>query len=164
MFQRGLIAATGAATLVVLLGLSGTLDLARASDFSVSAVQFTDDGGLQVADWVRHNTSPTALFVVADDHNNPIPTLAGRRELIGYPGWLWTYGLADYTQKGADDLLILSGAPSAPELVRKYGVDYVMIGRQEIDLGASRAYWDEHATKVYDRLGYTVYRIQAEGL
>jgi hypothetical protein len=159
MFQRGLIAATGAAALLVLLGLSGTLDLARASDFSVSAVQFTDDGGLQVADWVRHNTSPTALFAVADDHNNPIPTLAGRRELIGYPGWLWTYGLADYTQKGVDDVLILSGAPSTPQLVRKYGVDYVMIGQQEIDLGASRAYWDKHATKVYDRLGYTVYKV-----
>jgi len=37
------------------------------------------------------NTSPTALFVVADEHNSPIPTLAGRRVLIGYAGWLWTY-------------------------------------------------------------------------
>jgi hypothetical protein len=159
LFQRGPIAATGAAALLVLLGLSGTLDLARASDFSVSAVQFTDGGGLQVADWARHNTSPTALFAVADDHNNPIPTLAGRRELIGYPGWLWTYGLADFGQKGEDDRLILRGAPSTPELVRKYGVDYVMIGPQELNLGASRAYWDEHATLVYDRLGYAVYRV-----
>jgi hypothetical protein len=159
MFQRGLILATAAAALMVLLGLSGTLDLARASDFSVSSVQFTDTGGLQVADWVRGNTSPTALFAVADDHNNPIPTLAGRRELIGYPGWLWTYGLADFGQKGADLRLILTGAPSTPQLVRKYGVDYVMIGPQELDLGASRAYWDEHGTMVYNHLGYTVYKV-----
>ena len=159
MFRRGPIAATGAAALLVLLCLSGTLDLARASDFSVSSVQFTDAGGLQVADWVRNNTSPTALFAVADDHNNPIPTLAGRRELIGYPGWLWTYGLADFGQKGEDLRLILTGAASAPQLVRKYGVDYVMIGPQELDLGASRAYWDEHATMVYNRLGYSIYRI-----
>jgi hypothetical protein len=58
-----------------------------------------------------------------------------------------------------DDLVILAGAPPTPELVRKYGVAYVMIGPQELSVGASRAYWDEHARKVYDRLGYSVYRI-----
>jgi hypothetical protein len=159
MFQRGPGSVIVAATLLVLLGLSGALDLARASDFSVSAVQFTDSGGLQVADWVRTHTSPTALFVVADEHNSPIPTLAGRRILIGYPGWLWTYGLPDYVQKGADDKRILDGDPSTPDLVRKYGVDYVMIGPQEVPRGASRAYWDEHGTLVYDNGEYAVYRV-----
>ncbi len=159
MFRRGPGSVIVASTLLVLLGLSGALDLARASDFNVSAVQFTDSGGLQVADWVRSHTSPTALFVVADEHNSPIPTLAGRRILIGYPGWLWTYGLPDYVQKGADDKRILDGDPSTPELVRQYGVDYVMIGPQELPRGASRAYWDEHGTLVYDNGEYAVYRV-----
>ena len=87
---------------------------------------------MKVADWVRDHTSPTAVFAVADDHNSPIPTLAGRRELIGYAGWLWTYGLADYIQKGEDDKRILGGDPSALDLSRKYHVDYVMIGPQEV--------------------------------
>jgi hypothetical protein len=159
MFQRGPGSVIVASTLLILLGLSGALDLARASDFSVSAVQFTDSGGLQVADWVRTHTSPTALFVVADEHNSPIPTLAGRRILIGYPGWLWTYGLPDYVQKGADDKRILDGDPSTPELVKQYGVDYVMIGPQELPRGASRAYWDEHGALVYDNGEYAVYRV-----
>jgi len=159
MFQRGPGSVIVASTLLVLLGLSGALDLARASDFSVSAVRFTDSGGLQVADWVRTHTSPTALFVVADEHNSPIPTLAGRRILIGYPGWLWTYGLPDYIQKGADDKRILDGDPSTPELVKQYGVDYVMIGPQELPRGASRAYWDEHGTLIYDNGEYAVYRV-----
>jgi hypothetical protein len=159
MLRRGPGSVIVASTLLVLLGLSGALDLARASDFSVSAVQFTDAGGLQVADWVRTHTSPNALFVVADEHNSPIPTLAGRRILIGYPGWLWTYGLPDYVQKGADDKRILDGDPSTPELVRQYGVDYVMIGPQELPRGASRAYWDEHGTLVYDNGEYAVYRV-----
>lgn len=159
MLRRGGPAAAAACVLLVLLGLSGALDLARASDFSVSAVLFTDSGGLQVAAWVRANTSPTAIFVVANQHNNPIPTLTGRRELVGYPGWLWTYGLPDYAQKGSDDKLILDGAPSTPELVRKYRVDYVMIGPQELEIGASRAYWDEHGTLVYNQMGYAVYRV-----
>jgi len=142
-----------------LLGLSGALDLARASDFTVSSNQFTDEGGLKVADWVRNHTSPTAVFAVADEHNSPIPTLAGRRELIGYAGWLWTYGLADYLQKSADDKRILAGDPSALTLVRKYHVDYVMIGPQEVPRGGSRAYWEQHATLVYDDGEYAVYQV-----
>jgi hypothetical protein len=159
MFQRGPGSAIVASILLVVLGLSGALDLARASDYSVSAVQFTDAGGLQVADWVRGHTSPTAMFVVADEHNSPIPTLAGRRVMIGYPGWLWTYGLPDYVQKGADAQLILDGDSAAMDLVRRYGVDYVMIGPQEIPRGASRNYWDQHGTLVYDSGGYAVYKV-----
>jgi hypothetical protein len=151
-----------AALAIVLLMLSGFLDLARASNFRVSAVMFTDSGGLRVADWVRSNTSPTALFVVADEHNSPIPSLAGRRVLLGYPAWLWTYGLADYVQKGEDDKRILQGDPATPGLVRKYGVDYVMIGPQEVNLGASLAYWDVHGVKVYDDGEYAVYRVKID--
>jgi len=159
MLKRGPLTAVLAVAVMVVLGLSGGLDLARASDFKVSANQFTDAGGLKVADWVRNHTSPTALFAVADDHNSPIPTLAGRRELIGYSGWLWTYGLADYVRKGADDKLILGGDSSTPALIRKYHVDYVMIGPQEVPLGGSRAYWEQHATLVYNDGEYAVYRV-----
>ena len=159
LFQRGPGSAVVATAMLVLLCLSGALDLARASDFSVSAVQFTDAGGLQVADWVRANTNPYAVFVVADEHNSPIPTLGGRRELIGYPGWLWTYGLPDYIQKGVDERLILQGAPSTPALVRQYAVSYVVIGPQELARGASRAYWDEHGTLVYNNGEYAVYKV-----
>jgi hypothetical protein len=161
MFRRGPVTATAAAVMLVLLGLSGALDLARASDFSVSAVRFTDSGGLRVAQWARDHTGARAIFVVADEHNSPIPTLAGRRELVGYPGWLWTYGLPDWQKKSADNKLILGGDESTPELLRKYGVDYVMIGPQEIAHGASRAYWDEHAVRVYDSDGYAVYRTKS---
>jgi hypothetical protein len=159
MLRRGPGTAIVAVGMMVLLGLSGALDLARASDFSVSSVRFTDAGGLKVADWVRAHTSPDAIFAVADEHNNPIPTLAGRRELIGYPGWLWTYGLPDYVQKGVDEKLILDGDPSTPSLVAHYGVDYVMIGPQELAIGASLAYWGDHATLVYGDGEYSVYRV-----
>jgi len=159
MFQRGPGSKFLATALLAVLVLGGALDLARASDYSVSAVQLTDARGLEVAEWVRLHTSPTSVFVVAPEHNSPIPTLAGRRELIGYPGWLWTYGLPDYVQKGDDDKRILAGDPAAPELVKKYGISYVMIGPQEIPLGASRAYWDEHGTLVYDNGEYAVYKV-----
>ena len=159
MFRAGIATSIVAVVVLVLLCFSGLLDLTRASDYTVSTNLFTDSGGLEVADWVRHNTSPDAVFAVANQHNSPVPTLAGRRELVGYPGWLWTYGLADYQQKSDDDKKILEGDLSALDLVRKYRIDYVMIGPQEIAIGASPAYWDDHGTKVYDRDGYAVYRV-----
>jgi hypothetical protein len=161
LFKRGGGAAALAAALLVLLGLSGALDLARASDFTVSSNEFTDAKGLQVADWVRQNTSPEAVFVVADEHNSPIPTLAGRRILIGFPGWLWTYGLGDYLRKGNDARLILRGDQSTADLVDHYGIGYVLIGPQELasSRGADPAYWNRHGTVVYTNGEYTVYRV-----
>ena len=160
MLRRGPLTAVPAVIVMVLLGLSGFLDLTRASDFTVSNVQFTDAGGLKAAEWVRTHTPPNAVFAVAAEHNSPIPTLAGRRELVGYPGWLWTYGLADYVQKADDDRRILQGDPSALELARKYGIDYVMIGPQEVPQGGSRAYWEQHGTVVYDDGEYAIYRVR----
>jgi hypothetical protein len=160
LYKRGPEAAFLASVLLVLLVLSGTVDLVRASDYNVSSYQLIDARGLQLADWVRANTPSDAVFAVADDHNSPIPTLTGRRILIGYPGWLFTYGLADYIQKGTDDKLILAGDPSAPDLIRKYGVTYVLIGPQELDpaVGANAAYWAQHGQLVYDNGEYRVYR------
>jgi len=67
--------------------------------------------------------------------------------------------MPDYIQKGIDETKILNGDPAALDLVRSYGVNYVMIGPQEIPRGASRAYWDQHGTLVYDSGEYAVYRV-----
>ncbi len=161
LFKRGPLGAVFASMLLVALVLSGALDLARASDPTVSSYQFTDAKGLQVADWVRQNTSPYAVFAVADEHNNPIATLSGRRVMVGYPGWLYTYGVSDYQQKGADEVLILQGAPTTTDLVDKYGVGYVLIGPQELadPRNASIAYWDQYGTRVYTNGEYSVYKV-----
>ena len=162
MFKRGPAGVAIASFCLLALCLSGALDLARASDPQVSSYQFTDTKGLQVADWVRRNTSPDAVFVVADEHNNPVATLGGRRILIGYPGWLWTYGLNDYAQKGIDERLILEGDPSAPDLVHEYGIGYLLIGPQELadPRNADVAYWDEHGSLVYTNGEYSVYKVK----
>src|SRR5207302_5076721 len=59
LLRLGPLTAVVAVAMMVLLGLSGALDLARASDFDQSKVLFTDPGGIKVADWGRRNTSPT---------------------------------------------------------------------------------------------------------
>jgi hypothetical protein len=143
------------------LMLAGTLDLARTLDRSASSALFTDTGGIQVAQWVRAHTPPRSVFLVAPEHNEPVPTLGGRAVVAGYPGWLWTYGLADWGQRTQDVDTMLRGEQGTVELARAYGVDYVVLGPQELGgHHASSAYWDAHARRVYSSGGYTVYQVR----
>jgi hypothetical protein len=148
------------AVLAVALTLSGALDLARTLDRTVSSALFTDTGGIHAALWIRTHTAPHATFLAAPEHNEPVPTLGGRAVVAGYPGWLWTYGLADWSQRTQDVDLMLRGDPSTPALLRAYGVDYVVLGPQEINgHRASPAYWETHGRRVYSSGGYTVYEV-----
>ncbi|HXM53750.1 MAG TPA: hypothetical protein VOB72_00040 [Candidatus Dormibacteraeota bacterium] len=150
-----------AVALFLSLVVSGAVDLGRAVAPGALEAQFTDAGGVAVANWARANTDPGAIFLVAPAHNEPIPTLGGRRVMVGYGGWLWTYGLADWGQKTADAQRMLRGDPATPALLQKYGVTYVVIGPQELSgVSANPAYFDGTAQRVYSSGGYTVYRVR----
>jgi uncharacterized membrane protein len=143
------------------LCLAGGLDAARYADFTVSSIRFTDNAGLDVAAWTRDHTAPHAIFLVAYDHDSPIPTLAGRRVVLGYPGWIWTYGISDWIGKEQDVQTMLQGGSETDALVRKYGVQYVVIGPQErlAPISASDSYWRSHAELAYSNGEYTIYRV-----
>ena len=161
LLKSGLEARVVAYALLLTLTLSGAVDLARSIGPSALEAQFTDAGGVQVASWARAHTDPTAVFLVAPAHNEPIPTLGGRRVMVGYGGWLWTYGLSDWGQKTNDAERMLRGDPATPQLLRQYGIDYVVIGPQELSgVNANPAYYDSSAQKVYASGGYTVYRVR----
>jgi hypothetical protein len=150
-----------AAACVVLLVLTGGIDLYRASNYSISSqnLLFTDAGGVRVAAWVRDNTDRQATFLVAHEHNNPVMALAGRRVVLGSPGWLWSYGI-DYSTSQLDVERMLRGDPQTPELVRRYHVDYVVIGPQERSdqYHANADYWRANATQVREDGDYLVFK------
>ena len=161
LLRRGLPSRITAYALAASMMLSGALDLGRALDSSSAAALFTSPRGLQVATWAREHTEPTAVFLVAPVHNDPIPTLAGRRVVVGYPGWLWTYGLTDWAPRSHDAELMLKGDPATPDLLRRYGVSYVVLGPEDASIqGSNAAYFDRTADRVYSNGDYTVYRIR----
>lgn len=161
LFTMGPIWIAAAVALSVLLGLAGTLDLARTLDTHQSAILFTDGNGLRVAAWTRTNTPPDAVFLTSTDHNEPVPSLGGRRVVMGYTGWVWSYGLSDWSSKEADVHTMLRGSAQTPELLKRYGVSYVVIGPQERadPYLATDTYWSLHGQVVYSDGEYTVYKL-----
>jgi hypothetical protein len=56
---------------------------------------------------------------------------------------------------------MLRGDPATVGLLRQYGVDYVVIGPQELSgVGANQTYFASMGTQVYSGGGYTVYRVR----
>ncbi|HKF75564.1 MAG TPA: hypothetical protein VKF59_05435 [Candidatus Dormibacteraeota bacterium] len=159
---RGRLAARVVAyALAAALMLSGALDLGRALDPAATSALFTSSAGVGVADWARTHTDPGATFLVAPVHNEPIPTLAGRRVMVGYGGWLWTYGLSDWQRRTADAQMMLQGDPSTPALLRRYRIDYVVLGPEDAAVqGSNRAYYDQHEERVFTDGDYVVYRVR----
>jgi hypothetical protein len=150
------------AAVFAILTLAGCLSLVRGSNYTISSALFADARGIQAAAWVRSHTEPDAVLLLAPDHNEPVADLAGRRLVVGYPGWLWTYGLDDWGAKNADAQTMLRGGESTPMLARLYGVRYVVIGPHELNpnVAANPAYWDAAADRIYTNGSYTVYRVR----
>jgi len=151
--------------MMLVLCLAGGLDAARNTDFTVSSIRFTDNAGLDVAAWSRNHTAPHAVFLAAYNHDSPISTLGARRVVLGYPGWIWTYGISDWIGKEQDVQAMLQGRPEAAALVRRYRVEYVVIGPQEREapFSANDAYWQSHADLVYANAEYHVYKVAQPG-
>ena len=87
---------------------------------------------LDMAQYVKTYTSPTAIFATYPDHNSPINNLAGRVILMGYPGTLWVHGI-DYGQREANLKTIFAGTDwnLSTSLLQSYHVDYILIGNYE---------------------------------
>jgi hypothetical protein len=125
--RRG--AGRAAATVaLVLLTLAGGLDVWRVVSRAETYIIF-DTAAVEFGDRMREATPPRALVLHVPTYRSPV-YLAGRRSLLGYPGHIWSQGLEAGT-RAADISRMYVGGPDAPELMRSYGVDYVMYGPEE---------------------------------
>jgi hypothetical protein len=147
---------TGFAIVGILLLLvttaSGALDLNHASQKSLPNVSFQllDNQELKVADWAQANTSRDAIFLTGWKNNHPILTLSRRVVVMGYPGWLWTWGLSGFVERQNDVIEMYRGDARTQSLLRKYGVAYVVIGPQERgEIAANVNYYESRYPLAY---------------
>lgn len=80
---------------------------------------------------VKANVPEDAVILTASKHNHPVSTLSGRKVLMGYPGWLWSYGI-DYAARQEEIEAIFAGQAESLSLMQKYGVGYLVIGPDEL--------------------------------
>ena len=146
---------------------SGALDLVRITRTEAVANRMWTSEEIALADAFRAFSEPTSLVLCSDHHHHWVPSLGGRQVLLGYRGWLASYGL-DYRVVERDVGAMLSGAADAEPLLAHYGVDFVVIGDSERrDFAADASYFERHHEMILERAGNRVFRVlrprQGEG-
>jgi uncharacterized membrane protein len=120
-----------AVLLLVVSTVSGALDLDRAAQAGLNqpGLRFLDNDELATAAWAQ-TTPRDAVFLTGWQHNHPILTMSRHVEVMGYPGWLWSWGI-NYCQRQLDVVTMYHGGSATRGLLRQYGVSYVVIGPEE---------------------------------
>ena len=96
-------------------------------------VVFSKDS-VHVADWIKENTSPDAVFLTGDVHNHPVTCLAGRKSFLGYRGWMYTHGVnTDERYYAVGDMYnSISPADLYGKMLRN-DIGYVYLGPEELN-------------------------------
>jgi hypothetical protein len=145
-----------AALLLFSLTCSGALEVLRVLSHAEEYREF-DTEEIAIARIISQNTEPGAVVLHAPTYNSPV-FLTGRRSLLGFPGWAWSRGL-DSSKRLSEIKQMYEGTPGAEELLKKYNVDYVLLGPQEQEAAAvNTSFWDKYT--VLGKAGeYQLYRV-----
>ena len=140
---------------IVVLTSGGALAVARELETNWQSVTTSE---VEMATLVRESTPWDAVFLTSDTHNHPIPMLTGRPIIMGYRGWLWTYGI-NYRSLEKDVYTMYQGGIDAENLLKKYNISYVYIGPRELkDFGANEPYYQQFPL-LYESDGVNIYKI-----
>ncbi|HEX9814166.1 MAG TPA: hypothetical protein VGB31_04365, partial [Myxococcota bacterium] len=151
-----------AAALFVFTTASGSLELWRMTRTEAVAHRMWSREELALAEDFRKISEPTSLVLCSDHHHHWVPSLSGRQVLLGYRGWLASYGV-DYGPVERDIRAMLGGGPDAEALMADYGVDFVVIGSSELrDFGANESYFEQNHELILDRADNKVFSLQRD--
>jgi len=145
--------------LVLAVTASGLLDSLKLLQVSPQEFPFLGQEEIKLAALVRQTTDPNAIFLTSDQHNHWIPVLTGRQILMGFRGWLWSYGI-DYSQREKDVTAMFQGGQTAKDLLTRYHVDYVVIGPSEsVAFKANQPWFASQYSLIFTTPHYQVYRL-----
>ena len=156
LWRQGGLKKAIAACLFVCVTLAGALDVA-AIVLRSSSYEVFNDQGIKFSELIKQQTAPRALVIHAPVHNHPV-FLTGRRSLLGYPGHVWTHGL-EYGEREAEIRRVYAGAPDADAILRKYGVEYVVVSPLERNILSVNEQFFSKFQIVGEVGGYRLYKI-----
>lgn len=86
----------------------------------------------ELADQFRNlRRSANSLVLIAPKHNHWVSTLAGNPVLMGYPGWLWSWGIS-YPSREQEVNEALSGSVNALDILKKYSIEYIVVNDRDM--------------------------------
>jgi hypothetical protein len=119
---------------------------------------------------VAATTDSRAVFLTSGRPNDPLLAVAGRTGLMGYYGWLWSYGTV-FGSRYTDEQTMYAGCAgtpgscAVPALLRQYHVSYVEVDDRVNDAGALRVdatWWAGQGFPVIARSDHiTMYDVRA---
>lgn len=121
-----------------------------------SYVLFTKEE-LRLAEWTQHNTSPEAIWLTGDQHNNWLYNLTGRQSVLTYRGWLWTHGY-EYLETEQNVRAMFHDPQENQELVQQKGISYILVGPNErSEWGADEGQLNQLYPVLKETNHYTIY-------
>ena len=149
----------GITIIVLILSIwAGFLDTWRLGQYQQRRIKFFTNQELQLAEWVKNNTKREAKFLTADNHDHFVPVLTGRKIVLGFKGWLWTYGL-DYLRQEKAVKLLFEGGEKAIKTIEDFEIDYVVIGPKEKAKEINEQFYEDNFEAVYELGGTKIFKV-----
>ena len=146
--------------LAVIVGfsiLSGVLGVAWLGFSEHSKATLFPKRDSAVAEWVKENTPQKAVFITSGVSNHLVVSLAGRKSVMAFDGWAWSYGLEYWESKQASERMLKK--PDCKDFGERK-VDYVFYGPSEWQLTDNTKFFDENFEKAYDETFDRVYNFK----
>lgn len=156
VWRAGAAAKAIVVALIATLTLSAGLDVWRVTS-GASAARVFDSDGVALAALVERATPPDAVLLHAPIRQAPT-SLSGRPSVLADLLHVGSHGFA-YAARKEDVDRIYAGDPDSLALMRRYRVDYVVVGPAErLTLGARDSMFKNHEL-VGTAGGYNLYRV-----
>ena len=137
--------------------LSGALTIGREV---VSDYRLFSPESVGAAKYIEENASMDAVVLTGTEHNNPVAALTGRNIICGSGSYLYFHGI-DYSAQLFDERTMLEQPGNNPELLDRYGVEYVYISSYErSDFNVDESWFRENCELVYSEGDICLYQKQ----
>lgn len=155
LYQKLLIA-----TLLIVTILSGTIDAFSWLNFEKNKILMWSKQEIELAEDLKNTTPKNSIFLTTDSHNHYVVDLAGRKIVMGFRGWLWSWG-TNYQEREKDVEVMFQGSGKTKELLKKYNINYVIIGPAEkVTFRANESYYLESFPLMLEKGGQKIFKVK----
>lgn len=155
--KRNIFYKAGVVGFILVMTLAGFLDIFRIVTASGTKYPIYGPESIAMAEFIKQNLPANAVFVSADKFDNPVVSLAGRKVVMGFTPWLWTYGL-DYSPRSTVVTKTLAGDVDTT-FMKQLGVTHVVLFPQIQNYSQNQQFFDATYQLIYDQDGYRIYKL-----